>query len=154
MRAGIEPGAVRRGQLEIEQFRAAGEMEFAEQRSQGLAVLQEIVEGDLCGNARVQGQRLRLGLERLMEKYSVIGDIRGKGLFLGIEFVRDRSRKESFPPDIAFGVRVGRRALENGLLTRFDPNWLALGPPLTVTEEQIDEIVAILEESIGECLAE
>src|SRR6516164_3202643 len=61
----------------------------------GLAVLREIIERDLCGNARIQGQRLRLGLERLMEKYSVIGDIRGKGLFLGIEFVRNRSTKES-----------------------------------------------------------
>jgi adenosylmethionine-8-amino-7-oxononanoate aminotransferase len=120
----------------------------------GLAVLQEIIERDLCGNARIQGQRLRLGLERLMEKYSVIGDIRGKGLFLGIEFVRNRSTKESFTPEVAFGVRVGRRALENGLLTRFDPNWLALGPPLTVTDEQIDEMVAILERSIGDCLAE
>jgi len=120
----------------------------------GLAVLQEIIERDLCANARNQGQRLRLGLENLAQKYSIIGDIRGKGLFLGIEFVRDRATKQSFPSEIAFGVRVGRRALENGLLTRFDPNWLALGPPLTVTGEQIDEIVNILDRSIGETLVE
>src|SRR5438128_225848 len=119
----------------------------------GLAVLQEIIDRDLCANARIQGQRLRQGLERLAQNYAIIGDIRGKGLFLGIEFVRDRLTKESFPPEVSFGVRVGRRALENGLLTRFDPNWLALGPPLTVTGEQIDEIVAILGQSIGETLS-
>jgi adenosylmethionine-8-amino-7-oxononanoate aminotransferase len=119
----------------------------------GLAVLQEIIERDLCANARTQGQRLRLGLERIAHKYSVIGDIRGKGLFLGIEFVRDRQTKELFPPEVSFGVRVGRRALQDGLLTRFDPNWLALGPPLIVTGEQIDEIVTILDQSIGETLS-
>jgi adenosylmethionine-8-amino-7-oxononanoate aminotransferase len=120
----------------------------------GLAVLQEIIERDLCGNARIQGQRLRSGLERLAVKHRVIGDIRGKGLFLGMEFVRDRASKESFPAKVAFGVRVGRRALTHGLLTRFDPNWLALGPPLVVTSAEIDEIVAILDQSISEVLTE
>jgi adenosylmethionine-8-amino-7-oxononanoate aminotransferase len=51
-------------------------------------------------------------------------------------------------------VRVGRRALEHGLLCRFDPHWIALGPALTVTGEQIDEMLAILERSLGEILAE
>ncbi len=118
----------------------------------GLAVLQEIMERDLCGNARIQGQRLHQGLERLAQKYDVIGDIRGKGLFQGIEFVRDWHTKESYPAEVSFGVQVGRRALKHGLLTRFDPNWLALGPPLIVTAEHIDEIVAILDRSIAETL--
>jgi 4-aminobutyrate aminotransferase-like enzyme len=118
----------------------------------GLAVLHEIMESDLCGNARTQGQRLRHGLERLAQKYDVIGDIRGKGLFQGIEFVRDRHTKESFPAEVSFGVQVGRRALKHGLLTRFDPTWLALGPPLVVTPGQIDEIVTILDRSIAESL--
>jgi adenosylmethionine-8-amino-7-oxononanoate aminotransferase len=119
----------------------------------GLAVLQEILERDLCTNARVQGERLRAGLNRLEQKHGVIGDIRGKGLFQGIEFVREPATKERFPADLAFGVRVGRRALQNGLLTRFDPHWLALGPPLITTAEQIDEIVTILDRSLGEVLA-
>jgi len=118
----------------------------------GLAVLQEIIERDLCGNARTQGQRLRQGLQRLANKYAVIGDIRGKGLLQGIEFVTDQTTKQPFPADVSFGVRVGRRALGNGLLCRFDPSWLAVGPPLTVTNEHIDEIVAILDQSIGELL--
>ncbi len=114
----------------------------------GLAVLREILERDLCANAREQGKRLRAGFESLAEKYDVIGDIRGKGLFQGIEFVRDRKTKERFPD--SFGVKVGRRALENGLLCRFDPHWIAFGPPLVSTAEQIEEMVAILDQSMDE----
>lgn len=118
----------------------------------GLAVLQEILERDLCTNARKQGQRLREGFERLAKKHGVIGDIRGKGLLQGIEFVRDPATKERFTD--SFGVKVGRRALDNGLLCRFDPHWLAFGPPLTVTAEQVDEMVAVLDRSLGEVLNE
>lgn len=118
----------------------------------GLAVLREVLERDLCANARKQGQRLREGFERLAAKYGIIGDIRGKGLFQGIEFVRDVKTKERFPAEQAFGVQVGRRALANGLLCRFDPHWIAFGPPLVVTGEQIDEMVAILDRSLGEVL--
>lgn len=117
----------------------------------GLAVLDEIIQGDLCANALAMGERLRLGLEAL-GKYGVIGDIRGKGLMQGIEFVSDLESKRRFDPPI--GQRIGRRALENGLLTRFDPHWLALGPPLVVTADQIDQMVSILDRSIGEVLAE
>jgi adenosylmethionine-8-amino-7-oxononanoate aminotransferase len=120
----------------------------------GLAVLHEILERDLCANARKQGERLRAGLRRLADKYGVIGDIRGRGLFQGIEFVRDLKTKEPFPAATAFGLRVGRRALANGLLCRFDPNWIAFGPPLVVTAEQLDEMLAVLDRSLGEVLAD
>jgi adenosylmethionine-8-amino-7-oxononanoate aminotransferase len=116
----------------------------------GLAVLREIIEYDLCANARRQGERLRAGFERLAERYPVIGDVRGKGLLQGIEFVKDRRTKERLPAPPGFGVLVGRRALANGLLCRFDPHWLAFGPALCVTAEQIDEMLAILDRSIGE----
>jgi adenosylmethionine-8-amino-7-oxononanoate aminotransferase len=119
----------------------------------GIAVLREILERDLLANARAQGERLRAGFERLAAKYAVIGDLRGKGLFQGIEFVRDRKTKERFPAETALGVQVGRRALQNGLLCRFDPHWLAFGPPLIATAEQIDEMVDVLDRSLGEVLA-
>ena len=120
----------------------------------GLAVLREILERDLCANARVQGDRLRAGFARLADKYGVVGDIRGKGLLQGIEFVRDPATKSPFPAETAFGVRVGRRALANGLLCRFDPNWIAFGPALVVTAEQIEEMIELLDRSLGEALAE
>ena len=118
----------------------------------GIAVIREILERDLCANARAQGARLRAGFERLAERHGVIGDIRGKGLFQAIEFVRDKASKQPMPD--AFGVKVGRRALQNGLLCRFDPNWIAFGPPLVVTSEELDQMLAILDRSLGEVLAE
>jgi adenosylmethionine-8-amino-7-oxononanoate aminotransferase len=120
----------------------------------GIAVLREILDRDLLANAQVQGRRLRARFEELARKYSVIGDIRGRGLFQAIEFVRNTATKERFTEATAFGVKVGRRALEHGLLCRFDPHWIAFGPPLVVTSEQIDEMVAILDRSLGEELAQ
>jgi adenosylmethionine-8-amino-7-oxononanoate aminotransferase len=116
----------------------------------GLAVLREILERDLLANVRAQGERLRAGFQRLAARYDVIGDVRGKGLFQAIEFVKDRTSRARFTN--AFGVQVGRRALANGLLCRFDPHWIAFGPPLVSTAEQIDEMVAVLDRSIGEAL--
>jgi adenosylmethionine-8-amino-7-oxononanoate aminotransferase len=120
----------------------------------GLAVLREILERNLLENARAQGERLRRRFEELAGKYHQIGDVRGKGLFQAVEFVRDRTTKTRFPDGAGFGVRVGRRALANGLLCRFDPHWIAFGPPLVVTAEEIDEMAAILDRSLGEVVHE
>jgi adenosylmethionine-8-amino-7-oxononanoate aminotransferase len=119
----------------------------------GIAVLQEILERDLCANVRKQGERLRAGFQKLAERFGIIGDIRGKGLLMGIEFVKDVKTKERFPADVAhpgIGMQIGKRALANGLLCRFDPHWLAFGPALIVTSEQLDEMLAVLDRSMGE----
>ena len=119
----------------------------------GIAVLREILERDLLTNVRAQGERLREGLERMASQHGVIGDVRGKGLFQGIELVRDTATRERFADDLAFGVRVGRRALSKGLLCRYDPHWIAFGPPLVSTAEHIDELLSILDAAIGEEIA-
>jgi len=120
----------------------------------GIAVLQEILENDWCANARKQGERLRTGFQKLAKKYSIVGDIRGKGLLLGMEFVKDPQTKARFDIQPGIGIRIGRRALANGLLCRFDPHWLAFGPALCVTAEQIDEMLAVLDRSMDEALHE
>jgi adenosylmethionine-8-amino-7-oxononanoate aminotransferase len=120
----------------------------------GIAIIEEILERDLCRNSREQGARLRTAFEYLAEKHGVIGDIRGRGLFQAIEFVADRQTKAQFPAKPGFGVRVGRLALERGLLCRFDPHWIAFGPALTVTGDELDAMVGILDECIGAILAE
>jgi 4-aminobutyrate aminotransferase-like enzyme len=117
-------------------------------------VLREILERDLLANARAQGERLRRRLDELAAKYPVIGDVRGRGLFHAVEFVRDRTTRERFPAAEALGLRVGRRALDHGLLCRFDPHWIALGPPLIVNAEQVDAMTAILDRCLGEVLGE
>jgi L-2,4-diaminobutyrate transaminase len=55
---------------------------------------------------------------------------------------------------VKLGLRIGKQALANGLLIRYDPHWIAFGPPLIVTEADIDQMVAILEQSIREVLRE
>ena len=79
----------------------------------GIAVLREILERDLLGNARAQGERLRAGFNRLAQKFPVIGDVRGKGLFQAIEFVRDRATKTRFSDAVGLrraGWPAGARA--------------------------------------------
>lgn len=114
----------------------------------GLAVLDEIMERDLIGNARRMGERLRAGLERL-RRHRIVGPIRGKGLFLGFDLVADADNRRLDPP---LGQAIGRRALANGLLTRFDPHWIAVGPPLVIEPQHVDEIIEKLDRSIEEVL--
>lgn len=90
-------------------------------------------------------------LEKLRD-FGIVGDSRGKGLLIGVEFVKDPVTKVPFPPGVNIGLRIGKRALENGLLLRFDPHWLAFGPPLIVSERDIDAMVERLEHSVREVL--
>ena len=120
----------------------------------GIAVLREILERDLLTSARALGERLRAGFTGIAQRHGCIGDIRGRGLLQGVEWVRDPATKAQFSPELNFGVRVGRRALQHGLLCRFDPNWLAFGPALTTTPDELDQMLAILDRSVGEVLNE
>lgn len=117
-----------------------------------IAVLDEIAANEVLSNVRTRGEQLRARFEALAAKYPVIGDIRGKGLFQAVEFVRDVATRERFAPGSEVGVKVGRRALENGLLCRFDPHWIAFGPPLVSTASEIDAMTAVLDKSLGEVL--
>jgi adenosylmethionine-8-amino-7-oxononanoate aminotransferase len=117
----------------------------------GVACVKEILERDLCGHARKMGEYL-LGKLEALKDLKVIGEIRGKGLLIGVEFVKDLESKEPFGSDVGFGVRVGKLALKKGLLIRSDPNWIALAPPLIIVEDEIDRMVAVLEESMREVL--
>ena len=119
----------------------------------GLASIREILDRKLPENAQHVGTHLVKSLESL-RSFGIVGDIRGKGLFIGVEFVKDPVTKTPFPPEVKLGLRIGKQALRNGLLLRFDPHWLAFGPPLIVTEQDIDQMVAILEQSIREVLRE
>jgi len=111
----------------------------------GLLSISEILERNLPARAFEMGAYLRERLQQV-EALGVVGEIRGKGLLLGIEFVRNPATKEQFDRD--FGVAVGKRALANGLLLRYDPHWIAIAPPLIIERSEIDLAVDILAESI------
>ena len=119
----------------------------------GLASIREIVERRLPENAKRVGAYLVQKLEAL-RPLGIIGDIRGKGLMIGVELVEDPPTKTPFAPEVKLGLRIGKQALANGLLLRYDPHWIAFGPPLIVITEDIDQMVAILEQSIREVLRE
>lgn len=115
----------------------------------GVAVLGEVLARDLVGNARRRGAQLRARLEEMAARHPMIGEVRGAGLLQGIEFVADRATKQPFPPAIRPGKVVERAARERGLLLRCGNDFAAFAPPLVVTEEEIDRMATLLDESIA-----
>ena len=119
----------------------------------GSAAIRQIVREDIAGNARLQGERLSAGLRGLHARHQAIGDVRGMGLLVGLEFVRDRGTRERFPADLAIGVRVREAARRRGLLLRASHWMVVLAPPLTITGSEVDEVLTILGESLDAALA-
>jgi adenosylmethionine-8-amino-7-oxononanoate aminotransferase len=119
----------------------------------GLAALQEIRERDLVTNAAERGEQALERLRSLQARLPRVGDVRGQGLLLGLEFVSDPETKERFPAAENVGVRVREAARKRGLLLRAS-HWMAvLAPPLTTTAEELDEMLGILEEALTEVLS-
>jgi adenosylmethionine-8-amino-7-oxononanoate aminotransferase len=120
----------------------------------GIAVLQELQSRHLVKRCQALGQHLQKRLQDLRE-LGVVGDIRGKGLMIGVEFVSDPLTLEQFPKEMAFGVRVGKNCIyRQKMLVRYAPEWVALAPPFTSTEEEIEEMVGRLGNAIVETLGE
>jgi len=121
----------------------------------GLAVLDVIEEEELMARAIEMGERLAAGLRHLQERHEIIGDVRGLGLLWGVELVTDRERRE---PDAVIGRAITERCMELGL----SMNIVAIGtmaaiwriaPPLTVSAEEINRGIAILDQAIVDVLA-
>ncbi len=127
----------------------------------GLAVLEYMVKHNLVENSRKNGEYLHNKLEALNDNPTV-GDIRGMGLFAGIEFVKDKETKEPFDPEIKYYDKVVEQCYENGLLIYpgvgtidgVKGDHIQVAPPLTTTKEEVDEIVKILTESINQVEAQ
>jgi adenosylmethionine-8-amino-7-oxononanoate aminotransferase len=115
----------------------------------GIAVIDELVEKNLCEKAGRMGAYL---VDRLsgLKKLGVVREIRGKGILLGVEFVRDTRTMQPFPE---LGAALKRTALENGIILRVDPSWFAVAPPLIAGESDLDEMCALIEKSVTDALA-
>ncbi|SFK20673.1 MULTISPECIES: aspartate aminotransferase family protein [Amycolatopsis] len=113
------------------------------------ATLDYLLDRDLQGNAEKLGHHLIAGLRDLGERYDIIGDVRGKGLMIGVELV-ESGGKDPSPPNAAAlleetkarGLLVGKGGLHG--------NVLRLAPPMTLTGEEADEALEILEASVAE----
>ncbi|MEV4631452.1 aminotransferase class III-fold pyridoxal phosphate-dependent enzyme [Micromonospora sp. NPDC049523] len=114
----------------------------------GNAVLDYLLDHDLQGNAHRVGAILRQGLDEAVRQHDIVGEVRGKGLMLAVEFVRPGSRE----PDPANAVRVFEECRRGGLLVGkggLYGNVLRMGPPLTLTESEAREGLDILSAAIA-----
>jgi 4-aminobutyrate aminotransferase len=115
----------------------------------GVAVLETIRDEDLVANARARGAELSGGLRELMADHPSIGDVRGPGLMIGVEFVKDRGTRE---PDGATAEAVANRASDAGLLLltcgihHQTIRWI---PPLDVTVPEIEEALRVFEGALS-----
>ena len=122
-----------------------------------LAVVDYLIRHDLIARAAKSGEYFLRALESL-NRYAFVGEIRGKGLFAGIEFVKDKTTKEPFDPGFKLNARIGNRAFEKGLITYpggggadgMKGDHLLLAPPFVITEDQIQEMVSILGQTFSE----
>ncbi|HEX3816372.1 MAG TPA: aspartate aminotransferase family protein [Mycobacteriales bacterium] len=111
-----------------------------------LANLRYLLDHDLQGNARAQGERLRSGLQQLVDKYGVLGEVRGKGLMIGLTLLDPAGA-----PSPSAATAVLAEARKHGLLIGkggLAGNALRIAPPLSVTAAEVDEALDILTRSI------
>jgi 4-aminobutyrate aminotransferase len=107
----------------------------------------ELLERELVANSAQVGAYLKRGLEKLMSKHKCIGDVRGMGMMLGVEFVKDRVTKEQ-DPELRDRVEVA--SFERGLiLLGAGTNTIRWSPPLILTEEHVDVALEIFDEAIS-----
>ena len=105
----------------------------------------EIMEEEgMVENAAKQGAYLLDGLNEMKEKYQIIGDVRGLGLFCGLELVADRGTKEYFPAEADLANRITQGFAENGLLLRGGDR-MNVAPPLCITSSEVDDLVTIMD---------
>lgn len=121
----------------------------------GAAVLDEITEHGLIDRAAVLGARLRGGLERIASASPLIGDVRGRGLLLGVELVADKETSQRFPEHADPAAIIRRHGLDHGLLLysrrqnsgRYG-DWLLVAPPLVIDEATCDELIDRLDATL------
>jgi len=127
----------------------------------GSEVLKYIEKYDLVAAAKKQGECLLNKLQDLSD-LPIVGDVRGKGLMLGVELVQEKTFKKPFAAEVSATDRVKEKAFEKGLIIYpakgcidgSSGDSLLLAPPLTITNPQIDEIVAIIKDTLSEFMNE
>jgi len=116
-----------------------------------LANIEVTLRMDLPGRARQVGQTLTARFKEMQEKYEILGDVRGPGLFIGLELVEDReSKKPAFERAVAF-VETGKKLgvifdVDLPDVVAFQPtrrNVIKIKPPLTISDEQVEKVVEV-----------
>jgi 4-aminobutyrate aminotransferase-like enzyme len=113
----------------------------------GLAALEIILKDDLVNNARRVGAVMLTRLRAMQERYRCIGDVRGRGLLLGLDLVRDRTSKERLPKDVT--QALFQECLRRGLIAMCYGPVVRICPPLVISEEKALEGLAILDDALA-----
>ena len=120
----------------------------------GAKVLEMAERDDLPKMARERGQQMREGFLRLQRKYWCVGDVRGRGLLQGVEIVSDPITKVA---STEIGMAVSQKAMDLGLSTQITSHGgcgiFRMAPPLTISAEEIDEAIDILDRAFESVLA-
>lgn len=127
-----------------------------------LAVQQVIRRDNLLARVRTQGEGLRQRLQEALGEHPHVGDIRGRGLFMGVELVRDRASKATFDPAMTLHARIKREAMARGLMVypmggtidgRQDDHVL-LAPPFIISDDELDQLTERLAGAIDAAIAD
>lgn len=126
----------------------------------GLAVVNAILQRDLLSTVRQQGELLSQKLHQAFSEHPHIGDIRGRGLFRGIELVKDRDSKTPFDQSLQVNKKIKAAAFEAGLicypmggtLDGKNGDHVLLAPPFIISDAQIDELVEKLSQAISKAI--
>ncbi|MBX2853669.1 MAG: aspartate aminotransferase family protein [Rhodobacteraceae bacterium] len=127
----------------------------------GLAVVSAILERGLLPRVRAQGEMLQAALQARLGQHPHVGDIRGRGLFRGVELVADRTDKRPFEPNSALAARVKAAAFEQGLICYpmsgtidgRSGDHVLLAPPFIISDAEIDALVEKLAAGIETAIA-
>lgn len=117
-----------------------------------LATLEVFDEEQTLEQMQPKVERLQRHLQRMSE-LEWVGDVRQRGLLVGVELVRNRETKEPLPWAEKWGLRVCRRALEKGVWLRPLGNVLVIMPPLAISLDELDRIAVVLEESVRDVMS-
>ena len=115
----------------------------------GKAVIEEVRDAGLAERALRIGELLQERFEALGQRFGVVREVRGRGAIRGVELRRDADGVEPFPE---LGRALRLTALQNGVIMRVDPNWFAVCPALTATDEEIGELCDLIERSMAAAL--
>jgi adenosylmethionine-8-amino-7-oxononanoate aminotransferase len=121
----------------------------------GVEAIRYILKNDLVAKARENGRYFMQEMKNL-GTHPIVGDVRGKGLFAGIEIVRDKKTKEPFASKDQISAKIGAEALKRGLITYpgagsvdgVEGDHILMAPPLIIERSEIDQVVSILDDSI------
>jgi adenosylmethionine-8-amino-7-oxononanoate aminotransferase len=122
-----------------------------------IVAIQYLADKGLLANSIETGAYLLGRMKELVDEFEIVGNVRGKGLMCGFEFVQDKATKEPFDPTLQVSKRFELECLKRGVVTFMCTgcvegvagDMILITPPLVITPEQVDELVGLTKDALG-----